>query len=104
MKIYYFMLEAVPTEDNLESELYKGAFVNCWVKGATYFTALKKAKKHIHDEKWEVLNILEAYVTDRESYIDLPEALECYDEACKCGLSSIFYTWENDYEDEEYII
>ena len=29
----------------------------------------------------------------RQSYIDFPDSLECYDEACKFGLSAIFNTW-----------
>ena len=100
MKIYYFMIEAVPMQDNPESELYKGAFVNCWVKGTTYLSALNKAKKHIHDnEKWTVLNVLESSIPSRGSYIEIPESLECYDEACKYGASFIFYTYENDDED-----
>ena len=100
MKIYYFMIEAVPMYDNPESELYKGAFVNCWVKGTTYLSALNKAKKYIHDdEKWDTLNVLESFVAERESYIEIPESLECYDEACKYGASFLFYTYENDDED-----
>ena len=97
MKIYYFMIEAAPMEDNPEIEAIKGAYINCWVKGTTLLTALNKAKKYIrNDEKWEVISVLEAYVTDRERYFAIPESLECYDEACKHGLSAFFYTWENE--------
>ncbi len=99
-RIFYFMIHAVPMDNNPEKEECIGAFINCWVKGATYLTALNKAKKHIHDnEKWTVLNVLESSIPGREWYIDVPESLECYDEACKYGASFIFYTYENDDED-----
>ena len=32
----------------------------------------------------------------RQSYIDLPDSLECYDEACEIGLSAVFNTWPID--------
>ena len=43
-KIFYFMIHAVPMDNNPEKEECIGAFINCWVNGATYLTALKKAK------------------------------------------------------------
>ena len=102
MKIYYFMIHAVPKEDNPESEECIGAYVNCWVKGLTHFTALKKAKKYIVSEGWTATNIEDAYITERERYIgdpDSSQSLECYDEACEYGVSGIFYTYATENED-----
>lgn len=103
MKIYYFMIHAVPKKDNPESEEFIGAFVNCWVKGSTHLTALNEAEKYIDSEGWTATNIEDAYITERERYIGDPdsiESLECYDAACDYGVAGIFYTYATE-EDEE---
>ena len=97
------MIHAVPKEDNPESEECIGAYVNCWVKGLTYFTALKKAKKYIVSEGWTATNIEDAFITERGRCIgdpDSSQSLECYDEACEYGVSGIFYTYETLEDDE----
>ena len=98
MAIYYLMLEAVPRENNDESKVFAGAFINFWVKSATKKSALMKAKKSIEDENWRFIKTEEIFVCEREFYYDEPDSLECYDEACKNGIASIFYTWPIDEE------
>ena len=99
MKIYYFMIHAVPKKDNPENEECIGAYVNCWVKRSTYLTALKEAKSYIDSEGWSATNIEEAYITERNRYIDDPDSsqsLECYDLACEYGVAGIFYTYKTE--------
>ncbi len=93
MAIYYFMIEAVPCEDNAERLEYGSAFINCWVKAETEKAALAKAKAYVAEEKWEFKNIEEMFPARREWYLDEPESLACFDEAQQYGLSAIFYTW-----------
>ena len=96
MAIYYIMIEAAPNNSNPESKEFGGAYVNCWVKATTQKEALKKAKEYIKDENWMFIKNEDIWEAQRQSYIDLPESLECYDEACKIGLSAIFNTWPID--------
>ena len=93
MAIYYLMIEATPNSNNPESKEFGGAYVNCWVKASTQKDALKKAKEYIKVENWMFIKNEDIWEAQRQSYIDLPESLECYDEACKIGLSAIFNTW-----------
>ena len=93
MAIYYIMIEAIPNSNNPERNEFGGAYINCWVKASTQKEALKKAKEYINDENWMFIKNEDIWEAQRQSYIDLPESLECYDEACKIGLSAIFNTW-----------
>ena len=96
MAIYYIMMEAIPNSNNPERNEFGGAYINCWVKASTQKEALKKAKEYIKDENWMFIKNEDIREAQRQSYIDLPESLECYDEACKIGLSAIFNTWPID--------
>lgn len=93
MTIFYLMIEAVPKQDNPESKEFGGAFINLWVKATTKNEALKKAKNYVDEVNWKFVNAEEISVAKRSTYIDKPDSLECYDEACEKGLSAIFYTW-----------
>ncbi len=93
MVIYYLMIEAVPSRNNPESNEFGGAYINCWVKASTQKDALNRAKDYINGENWTYIKTEDIWEAQRLSYIDLPDSLECYDEACKNGLSAIFNTW-----------
>ena len=96
MAIYYIMIEATPNTSNPESKKFGGAYINCWVKASTQKEALKRAKDYIKNENWMFIKTEDIWEAQRQSYIDLPESLECYDDACKIGLSAIFNTWPID--------
>ena len=96
MAIYYLMIEATPGSSNPESKEFGGAFVNCWIKATTKKDALKRAKEYITEENWMFIKAEEIWVAHRKNYIDLPDSLECYDEACETGFSAIFNTWSID--------
>lgn len=96
MTIYFLMIEAVPCSNNPESKEFGGAFVNCWVKASTQKDALRRAKEYIRDENWIFIKTEEICEAQRQAYVDLPDSLECYDDACKNGLSAIFNTWPID--------
>ena len=96
MAIYYIMIEAIPNSNNPERNEFGGAYINCWVKASTQKEALKRAKDYIKNENWMFIKTEDIWEAQRQSYIDLPESLECYDEACKIGLSAIFNTWPID--------
>jgi len=98
MKIYYFMMEAVPNRNNPESKEFGGAFISCWVKAATKKEAASKAKKNIDEENWRFIRTEESFVAQRDLYLELPYSLECYDEACENGIAAIFHTWPIDEE------
>ena len=98
MMIYYLMLEAIPCHNNPESNEFGGAYINCWVKASTQKEALQRAKEYIKNENWMFIKTEDIWEAQRQSYIDLPDSLECYDEACKNGLSAIFNTWPIDHQ------
>ena len=96
MMIYYFILEAIPCHSNPESNEFGGAYINCWVKAPTQKEALEKAKEYIKGENWMFIKVEDAWEAQRQAYVDLPDSLECYDDACKNGMSAIFNTWPID--------
>ena len=93
MSIFYLMIEAVPNCNNPERKELGGAYVNCWVKAETKEEACSAAKEYIASEKWLSLQVEEAAPVRRQAYMDEPDSLKCYDEACKKGISAIFYVW-----------
>jgi hypothetical protein len=93
MSIYYILLEGKPLPNNKESEECAGAFINCWVNSKDKATAKKKAIEYVYDQGWQVLNIEEISIVDRERYLDEPDSLECVDNAISCGIGANFYTW-----------
>ena len=96
MAIYYVMIEGTPKETNPESNDTKGAYIDVWVKTDSMEDAVQKAKKYICLEEWNVIRIEESKTVNREDYADDPELMECFDEACKKGISAIFYTWDSE--------
>ena len=96
MTIYYLMIEAIPYRNNPESKEFGGAFVNCWVKASTQKDALKRVQEFIKNENWIFMKVEDIWEAQRQSYIDLPDSLECYDAACEIGLSAVFNTWPFD--------
>lgn len=92
------MIEAIPRETNIEKDEVGGAFINLWIKAESREIAIFKAKEYVDDEDWDFLNIEDIIIAQRDSYIDEPESLKCYDEACKNGIDAIFYTWPLDEE------
>ena len=96
MTIYYLMIEAIPYRNNPESKEFGGAFVNCWVKASAQEDALKRVQEFIKNENWIFMKVEDIWEAQRQSYIDLPDSLECYDEACEIGLSAVFNTWPID--------
>ena len=99
MPIYYLMIEAIPSRSNPESKALGGAYLNCWVKASSPKDALNKAKEYIDRENWVFIKTEDIWIARRHLYVDLPESLECYEEACKYGLSVIFNTWPIGAED-----
>ena len=98
MAIYYVMIEGTPKETNPESNDTQGAYIDVRVKTESSGDAVQKAKEYIDLEEWNVIRIEESKTVNREDYIDDPELLECYDEACEKGLSAVFYTWDSEEE------
>lgn len=93
MTIYFIMTEAVPNSDNPESKELGGAYVNCFVKAKTSEEAQSIANEYILGENWTPVETKEMFIAKKDSYINEPESLDCYDEACEYGASGIFYTW-----------
>lgn len=94
MHIYYLMMEAKPCSNNPESHQFGGAYVNCWVKAQNARLALQSAENFLNSEGWEFVNVEEMDLSSRDSYLDEPEFLDCYDSACQNGVGAIFNTWE----------
>lgn len=100
MNIYYIFIEAKPLLNNEESKEFAGAYINCWVNTKDEATAKEKAIEYVYDQGWEVLNIEEIFITNKERYIDEPDSLECFNQAIYQGIGAIFYTWPIGDEDE----
>ena len=96
MAVYYLMVEAIPNYNNPESKEFGGAFINCWVKAPTQKDALRRVKEYIAEENWVYVKTEDIWIAERDLYINLPDSLECYEEACKIGMSFIFNTWPID--------
>lgn len=103
MRIYYLLLEGRPFIDNEEREEVAGAYINCWIKAKDETTAKDKATEYVASEGWEIVNIEEIFIAKRERYADLPESLECYEQAIHCGVGAIFNTWSIDAEDRDVV-
>ncbi|MBW5445505.1 hypothetical protein GE107_05440 [Cohnella sp. CFH 77786] len=104
MPIYYFMFEAIPNPDNPERNELAGAFVNCWVKGDDVDVALKEARKYINNQGWNVINIEEQDIANRDWYendVDKAEYLECFEQAVNVGIAAIINSWPNEENDEQ---
>jgi len=94
MHIYYLLMEAKPYSNNPESNEFGGAYVNCWVKAKNARLALQSAEEFLNSEGWEFVDIEEMNVSNRDSYINEPEFLDCYDSACQNEVGAIFNAWE----------
>lgn len=100
MNVYYIFLEGKPLLNNKESKEFTGAYINCWVNSKNETTAKDKAIEYVYNQGWEVINIEEVFITNRERYVDEPDSLECFDQAVKYGIGAIFYTWPIGNKDE----
>ena len=96
MAIFYVMLEGEPKDTNPESNETRGAYIDVWVKTESLEDAFQKAKDYVDQEEWKVTNIEDSAEVSREEYLDEPDLLECYDEACEKGISAVFYTWDSE--------
>ncbi|NLF27364.1 MAG: hypothetical protein GX592_05645 [Clostridiales bacterium] len=103
MKIYYLLLEGRPSVNNEESEEVAGAYINCWIKAKDEAAAKEKAIDFVTAEGWDMVGIEEICTAKRERYADLPDSLECYEQAIFCGIGVIFYTWPIDAEDRDVV-
>ncbi|MEH7012430.1 hypothetical protein V7087_16720 [Neobacillus niacini] len=105
MTIYLIQFEAIPLIDNPEREECEGAFVNCWVKSKNLKLALNAAKNYVVNQGWKVISIEDQYKVSRDMYIgdtqEDKELLHCFDEALREGISAIFYTYEQDEDDND---
>jgi hypothetical protein len=106
MRIFLIQIEGTPQIDNPESNECVGAIVNCWVKSMNIKSALNTAKKFVINQGWEVISIEDQFLVSRDMYLgdseEDEELLECFDEAMREGISTIFYTYEGN-EDEGFI-
>ena len=93
MIIYYLMAEAIPRRGNPESREYSGAYINCWVKADTAAEAVRRAKEYIRSENWHFVRLEDIFTVERERYLEEPDSLEGFDNACQYGLGAVFYTW-----------
>ena len=93
MGIYYLLLEGKPSTDNEEREEAAGAYINCWIKASDEAAAKDRAVEYIADEGWEIASIEEISIAERAWYADLPDSLECYEQAVRCGFGAIFHIW-----------
>ena len=57
--------------------------------------ALDKAKSYLDSEGWQYAGTQAMRIAHRDS-LDDPDALICYDEACKKELGATFYAWIRD--------
>ena len=102
MQIYHLLIEGKPSITIEETQEIGGAFVNVWVRATDRSTAKAEAINYLNAQDWEVVNIIEEKrIVRRIRYIDVPESLECYDEAIHCGIGALFHIWRSDAVDHD---
>jgi hypothetical protein len=91
--LFFLTLKASPRPDHPEYGEVDGAFVSCWVNEPTCHLAEAAARAEIESAGWDVLELDTARNVTREEYLDKPESLALFDQACIDGWVLTFHTW-----------
>lgn len=97
MRMYYVMLDVVPSPDNQEEDSI-GAYANCFVRADSEKSAVDSASKYMQEQGWDLVSVEEVSLVTRERYIEDETSLEIYDEACQYGISCAIYSWSDEEE------
>lgn len=73
--------------------LIAGAYVSCWIQADSIKKASKMEKDKIEFEKWEVLEIDEAYEINGQDYKTNANGLEFYEQAMIDKWVLVFHTY-----------
>ena len=103
MPIFYFRIEAIPTMKHDEFDDIGGAYINCWVKSSDENKAFKIASKTLAKYFWKILKTEKSFVATADMYKNIPESLECFNEAMQGGESYYFYEWPNEPQKDDII-
>ncbi len=99
--IFFLQFEATPRQSHPESDEIAGAFVNCWIDGASLVEAEATARRKIEEESWIVADPNEAYFVTAADYDDDADGLDYYKQALIDGLVCVFHTYPIDEDDDE---
>jgi hypothetical protein len=103
MTVFYFFFEAVPAPESQNFKESGGAYVNCWVKSASYNTAAITAKETIISEGWQLVGLEDAFIAERKQYLDAPKVLAFFDDESESGQLINFHTWPPDPQEDDSI-
>ena len=94
MNTYFLTLNVVPTEDNAQYEMIKGALVHCWILEDSPENAFSKAAFYVSTYDW-VVEKIETYPieTSRDDFIEKDLGLQNYDKAQEDGIAIVFLAW-----------
>ena len=91
--ICWFMFLGRPESSSPDYSSAGGAFINAWVAHTDAAIAEQIARDAIAEELWRVEQVEEwSYVT-RQTYKDLPESLERFEQAVVDGHCLAFFAW-----------
>lgn len=94
MNTYFLTLNVVPTEDNAQYEMIKGALVHCWILEDSPENAFSKGSFYVSKYDW-VVEKIETYPieTSRDDFIEKDLGLQNYDKAQEDGIAVVFLAW-----------
>ncbi|MBV9790768.1 MAG: hypothetical protein JOZ51_21420 [Chloroflexi bacterium] len=100
--MHYFMIEAIPSPDNMEEQAVGGAYVNCWINFALADGAELLARHYIERVGWIPGDLHEHKIIKKSMYNNDDESIEYIHEAEVDGASFVFHTWKVDAESTNY--
>lgn len=88
MNTYFLTLKVVPTEENEQYAIAKGAMVHCWVLEDSPENAFSKASFYVSKYDW-VVEKIESYPTKttRDYFIGKDLGLQNYEKAQEDGIA-----------------
>ena len=97
----WFMFLARPEPSSPDYSSISGAFINAWVAHADEAIAEQIARDAIADEQWRVERVQEWSFVTRQTYKELPESLEHFEQAVVDGHCLVFHLWPPEGEDAD---
>jgi len=97
----WFMFLARPEPSSPDYSSIGGAFINAWVAHADEAIAEQIARDAIADEQWRVERVQEWSFVTRQTYKELPESLEHFEQAVVDGHCLVFHLWPPEGEDAD---
>jgi len=66
--MYFLIFDCLPAPHNPDRETIGGAFISCWIKCETLDIAEAAARRQIETADWEIIEMTESRIVDRDDY------------------------------------